>query len=149
MFFRLLIFSSSADQFSIALPFYFFSFLPLLLGLLLFNMCAGGEMHAPEAQMPFLSSLVSSPSTAQTTTGDLWSAGVSPPAEAGVRSAMADREPGLFPQCVFATKGKVRNARRIHAPLPPAASRLRAAQRGFGPKMAPATETAACTLLKP
>ena len=99
--------------------------------------------------MSFLSSLVSSPSAAKAAAKNLWPTGLSPPAEAKLQSTMADGEFGLFPRCVSAAKGKVRNTRRIHAPLPPAASRLRAAQRGFGPKMAAATETGVCKSHKP
>jgi len=45
--------------------------------------------------MSFLSSLVSSPSAAQTTAKDLWPSGLSPEAEAEVQSAMAERAPGF------------------------------------------------------
>src|SRR5438067_1654925 len=43
-------------------------------------------------------------------------------------------------QRITPAKVKVRNALRLQAALPPATSRLRAAQRGFRPKMAPAAE---------
>jgi hypothetical protein len=79
--FLLLLLSSD----SIAFPFYFFSFLPRLRGFcFLLQMFTGGETYAPEAEMSFLPSLVSSPSAAQTTTKDLWSAGLSPQAQAEI-----------------------------------------------------------------
>jgi hypothetical protein len=53
-------------------------------------MFTGGETYAPEAEMSFLPSLVSSPPAAQTTTKDLWSAGLSPQAQAEIESGMAD-----------------------------------------------------------
>src|SRR5262249_2852567 len=111
----------------------------------LLKIFARGGTYAPEAEMSFLSSLVSSPPAAQTTAKDLWSAGMPPETEAQVQSAMADRAPGLLPRCLlWAAKGNLRNARRIHAPLPSATSRLRAAQRRFRPQMAPAAEINAC-----
>src|SRR5262249_20520563 len=100
--------------------------------------------YASEAEVPFLSSLVSSPSAAQAAAKDLWSNGLSPQAEEKVRSAMADRAPGLLSGYLCASKGKVRNALRLQASLPSAASRLRAAQRGFRPKMPPAAEIGTC-----
>ena len=125
-----------------------FHSIPSLLRLFLVKMFAGGETYAPEAKVSFLSSLVSSPSPAQTTAKDLWSARVPPPAEAEVQSAMASQEPGLLPRCLSVAKGKVRNTGGLHAPLPPAASRLRAARRDLRPKMAPESETGACKLHK-
>ena len=59
--------------------------------------------------MSFLSSLVSSPSAAKAAAKNLWPTGLSPPAEAKLQSTMADGEFGLFPRCVSAAKGKVRN----------------------------------------
>ena len=104
----------------------------------------GGETYASEAKVSFLSALVSSRSAAQTAAKDLWPARVSPKTEAQVQSAMANQAPGLFLWCLCAPKGNLRNSRRRQAPLPPAASRLRAAQRSFRPQTTPATETDAC-----
>jgi hypothetical protein len=42
-------------------------------GLFLRKLVAGGETYAPEAEVSFLSSLVSSPSAAQKAAKDLWS----------------------------------------------------------------------------
>ena len=123
---------------SIAFPFYFpFSYPPLFV--------SSSEVHwrgkyAREAEVPFLSSLVLSPSTAQAAAKDLWSNGLSSQAEAKVRSAMADRAPGLLLGYLRASKGKVRNALRLQASLSSATSRLRAAQRVLRPKMPPAAE---------
>src|SRR5438067_1654928 len=54
----------------------------------------------------------------------------------------------LLSRGLCAAKGKVRNALRLQAALPPATSRLRAAQRGFRPKMAPAAEIGTCKFHK-
>ena len=98
--------------------------------------------------MSFLSSLVSSPSAAQTAAKDLWPTGLLPQAEEEIQSALADGEPELLSRGLCAAKGKVRNALRLQAALPPATSRLRAAQRGFRPKMAPAAEIGTCKFHK-
>src|SRR5439155_1322054 len=111
------------------------------------KLCAVGR-YAPEAKVSFLSSLVSSPSSAQTAAKDLWPTGLLPQAEEEIQSALADGEPELLSRGLCAAKGKVRNALRLQAALPPATSRLRAAQRGFRPKMAPAAEIGTCKFHK-
>jgi hypothetical protein len=128
-----------------AFPFCFFCFLAPSV-----SFCfRGRERYAPEAKVSFLSSLVSSPSAAQAAAKDLWSSGLLPPAEEEVQSAMANRSPGLLSGYLRASKGNLRNARRVQASLPSAASRLRPAQRGFRSKMAAAAEIDACKSHKP
>jgi hypothetical protein len=67
--------------------------------------CAAGNHEAavfssafalPKAEVSFLSSWVSSPSAAQAAAKDLWSNGLSPQAEAKVRSPMATEHPDYF-----------------------------------------------------
>jgi hypothetical protein len=57
--------------------------------------------------------------------------------------------PDYFRGVLCAAKGKVRDALRLQAVLPSATSRLRAAQRGFRPKMARVAEIVACKFHKP
>ena len=78
---------------SLAKPFPFtcLVLLPAFSGLFLRKLVAGGETYAPEAEVPFLSSLVSSPS--QKAAKDLWSSRMPPGAEAQVQSKMAERAP--------------------------------------------------------
>jgi hypothetical protein len=152
-----LFFCSSGFSFSsfligivfVAFPFYFFYF---LFRLHLF--VSRPEVHwraryGREAEVPFLSLLVSPQSTTQAAAKNLWPTGLSPQAEAKIQSAMADQAPRLFPWFLFAAKATVRDTSRLQAPLPSAASRLRAAQRGFRPKMAPAVEIGAGKSHKP
>src|SRR5215472_13038703 len=76
----------------------------------------GGEAYAPEAKVSFLSSLVSSPSSAQAAAENLRPSGLPPPAQAEVQSAMAHPASGLLSRCLCAAKGNVRDARRLQAP---------------------------------
>ena len=66
----LLSFSLSLEK---PFPFTCLVLLPASSGLFLRKLVAGGETYAPEAKVPFLSSLVSSPSAAQGAAKDLWS----------------------------------------------------------------------------
>ena len=130
---------------SLAKPFPFtcLVLLPASSGLFLRKLVAGGETYAPEAEVPFLSSLVSSPSAAQGAAKDLWSSRMPSGAEAQVQSEMAERAPRLLSRHLCTSKRKVRNACRGKASLPQTASRLLTAQRSFRSQLAPATETSA------
>src|SRR5207249_10283572 len=66
----------------------------------------GRGTYALETEVSFLSSLVLSPSAAQTTAKDLWPGGLSPKTEAEIQSAMADGAPGILSRCLPAAKGK-------------------------------------------
>jgi hypothetical protein len=115
-----------------------------MFGLFLHKLFSGGKTYAPKKEVPFLSSLVSSPSPAQGAAKDLWSTRMPPGAEAQVQSEMAEQAPRLLSRYLCTSKRKVRNACRGKASLPRAASRLLTAQRSFHSKLAPATETSAC-----
>jgi hypothetical protein len=76
---------------SIAFLFSFFLFFPAFSVLFLQMFTVGGRgTYALETEVSFLSSLVSSPSAAQTTAKDLWPGRLSPKTEAEIQSAMAD-----------------------------------------------------------
>jgi len=143
--FLLLLLSSD----SIAFPFYFFSFLARLRGFVSppdvhwrRNVCSrGGDvLSAVVGFIPIRGSNndkrpVVGRIVATSTSRNLIRNG-------GLRTR-------LLSQGLCAAKGKVRDALLLQAVLPSATSRLRAAQRGFRPKMARAAEIVACKFHKP